>query len=854
MHEKRYLFDPKYIAFEKNVLLRFQVLNGLFLALPFRDVDQAGARLSIFSKRCEDGLNEGLTPTEIVNNYLARVNIPEERRLELLFKFLQFIERQVVLFDVLEDVAFNQVNDVSGVGSVEYLFNHIYSEESTKLELLDELLHSYKVRVVLTAHPTQFYPVSILGIAVDMNSAIQNTNLSEIRNLFLQMGLTRFNNKVKPTPIDEANSLIWYLEKVFYPNLFQIQKKLSSETVNLEIGFWPGGDRDGNPFVTADVSLKVAKLLRESIYRMYKSDIKKLKHRLTFDGVNETLLGIVERVNGEKYTNVNDLIDDLKSIRQILEERYHSLFIQMIDDVILKIKIFGFNFVKLDIRQNSAIHKKALTSLFKHNNIYADYLSLSHDAKKKCLKDNWDNKGLLSNLPDDEWVIEVLNTVRAIYQICKENGKAAIDRYIISNSASSIDVFEVMFFINLINQELKLKFNVPDKDLINIEIVPLFEMIDDLKNAANVMEELYQDPLYSAHLKLLENRQTIMVGFSDGTKDGGYLMANWSIYLAKKALTSLAKRYDIKVVFFDGRGGPPARGGGNTAEFYHAQGSKVASDEIHLTIQGQTVSSNFGTKDTAVYNFEQLVTSGLTGKLFPSKIEEITDEEEALITELAQACYESYLDLRHDELFIPYLEEITPLKYLSEVNVGSRPAKRTSDSKLKLEDLRAIPFVGAWMQMKQNILGYYGLGEGLTKLIAKDLSYAAKFKTLYVESLFFRTLIDNSMQSLSKTNFEITKYLADDPKFSRFWLRLKNESELTKSMILQISGSEQLLESSPVKRESIEFRNQILLPLLIIQQYALRAIRDESVENKEAMIKLIKKSLAANVNATRNAV
>jgi phosphoenolpyruvate carboxylase len=846
--------EARYHSFSRDVGFKYQLFNGLFLALPFQGVDEAGAILSIFANLCNDELKLGKTPKQIISDFFKNNNTPEEEKYNLLFRFLQFIERQVVLFDALEDAAFSEINDLSGVGTVDYLLHQLLIDDTGKADMLEDILKYYKIRVVLTAHPTQFYPNQILGIISDMSTAIKNNDLDEIRSLFLQMGLTRFSNKKKPTPLDEAMSLIWYLQTVFYPQIAAIQQKLPSENINLEMGFWPGGDRDGNPFVVADTTLKVAKKLRKSILRLYFKDLKYLRQKLTFDGVYDSILEISTKVIKDKYQKADDLINDLNQIITILHESYQSLFVNLVEDLILKIRIFNFYFVKLDIRQNSGIHNQVISNMFATHKIHADYSSLDTNEKIKLLKANMDNIDLLKVEYADPMVNEVLATVRAIHTVQHENGQQSIERYIISNTGSLANIFEVVFLIRLTNNYLSKVENKPESELIKVEVVPLFETIDDLKHAEDVMEALYQDPVYKSDLIQNQYKQTIMLGFSDGTKDGGYLMANWSIYLAKKTLTALADKYKIQVVFFDGRGGPPSRGGGNTRDFYHSLGANVATNEIQLTIQGQTISSNFGTKDSATYNLEQLFTSGLMAKLFPDNIESLSVGEEKLIALLAEECYLSYLDLRHDEMFVPYLEEITPLKYLAAVNIGSRPTKRNKDNKLRFEDLRAIPFVGAWTQMKQNILGYYGLGTGIRNLFARSPAYQEKLKKLYQESLFFRTLINNAMQSLSKSNFAISSHLEHDKKFGRFWCKLRDETELTKQMLLSITGHNELLSMDAIKQESINLREKIVLPLLVIQQYALEKLREDDKADTIILERLVKKSLAANINASRNSV
>lgn len=842
-----------YQVFMRDVIFKYDLFSGLFLGLPFKSVEMSGTTLFKFTKLCDEGLQAGQTPLQIVEGFFSLVGLDSASGHDLLFNFLQFIERQVVLFDALEDSAFSATHDSHGVGSIDYLLNQITADDNGKVELFEQILSYYKVRLVLTAHPTQFYPNQILGIIADLGQAFKQNDFTELRSLFLQLGLTRFSIKHKPTPLDEAVSLIWFLENIFYKELNKIQEKLPSSIANFELGFWPGGDRDGNPFVVAETTLQVAQKLRKTILRLYHEDLKQLKRKLTFDVVYDKINVVTHKIENDTYLDANELIDDLTQIIDLLNRDYQSLFVELVESMVQKVKLFDFYFVKLDIRQNSVIHTQVVANMLQVNQLCDNYSALTESQKIKLLKENTNNIHLWRTDYVDDMVNEVLNTIQAIYSIRQSNGKKAIERYIISNTSSVLSILEVCFLINLTNNYLSQTLKVAAADLISVEIVPLFETIDDLKQAESIMEALYNNAAYLKHLALHNNRQTIMLGFSDGTKDGGYLMANWSIYLAKKTLTALANKYAIDVVFFDGRGGSPSRGGGNIQDFYHSMSANVALNEIQLTIQGQTISTNFGTPEVAVYNLEQLFTSGLVAKLFPNKTESLSTEAEQLIALLANNCYDAYMELRQDNLFMPYLEEITPLKYLIESNIGSRPAKRGGQTQLRFEDLRAIPFVGAWTQMKQNILGYYGLGIGIKQLLDQDRKYLKKLNTLYRNSLFFKTLINNAMQSLYKSNFAISQYLEEDPKFGQFWCKLRDENKLAKEMLLKITGHRELLETDAITQESIGLREKIVLPLLVIQQYALMKLRGASADST-VLAQLVKKSLAANINAGRNSV
>ncbi|MBQ0785962.1 MAG: phosphoenolpyruvate carboxylase, partial [Oceanihabitans sp.] len=390
---------------------------------------------------------------------------------------------------------------------------------------------------------------------------------------------------------------------------------------------------------------------------------------------------------------------------------------------------------------------------------------------------------------------------------------------------------------------------------LTVDIGPLFETITDLENAPAIMEALYTNPEYAAHLKARGNKQTIMLGFSDGTKDGGYLMANWAIYNAKENLTTISRKYGITAIFFDGRGGPPARGGGKTHNFYASLGPTIEDKEVQLTIQGQTISSNFGTLDSSQYNLEQLITSGIHNSFSETDLSMLPENREVM-NDIAKLSYDAYVKFKAHPKFISYLEHMSTLKYYAKTNIGSRPSKRGKAEGLVFEDLRAIPFVGSWSQLKQNVPGFYGVGTALKKY--EDAGEFEKVQHLFKTSDFFKTLIENSMMSLSKSFFDLTKYMSEDPEYGEFWTVIYNEYETSKRLILKLTGYKELMQEEPAGKASIAVRESIVLPLLTIQQFALKKIQElEKAEVRdEEQIKIYEKivtrSLFGNINASRN--
>jgi len=845
--------------YNKQVGLKFQLYNSLFTALPFHRVEKTGVLLSIFLIHCEEGYNKNQSPVEIINTFLKQYTSyrTEQEQMDLLFRFIQYAERQVVLFDALEDAAFRDIHDFHGAGSLKHLQSEVVHEQAQSR--LAEKLKDFSVRLVLTAHPTQFYPSEVLGIINDLSKALINDNTSQVNSYLQQLGKTPFFKKEKPTPYDEAISLIWFLENVFYHSAGQILAQLknqfpgelSEKNPLIRLGFWPGGDRDGNPFVNAETTLKVADELRGSIIKSYYTDVRKLKRRLTFRGIAQVLSGLEMKLYnnlflpGHKADITRDeILSTLQQIRATLVKEHNGLFLNMLDNLLRKVELFGLYFASLDIRQDSSVHTELLEALAeRENGLPRNYKALSAEEKMEVLLNihsNVDASSLDNDLFQD--TLESMAAVKVIQQV---NGEEGCHRYIISHTTSALNVMEVFGLFLLSGWK---------KEELSVDIVPLFETIDDLSHAGEVMRALYENPEYRQHLEKRNRTQTIMLGFSDGTKDGGYLMANWSIYKAKEELSYLSRQFNIEVVFFDGRGGPPARGGGRTHQFYASMGRNIANKEIQLTIQGQTVSSNFGTIDAAQFNIEQLIHAGIRNSLISPREKTLTVEEEALLLSLAKESYEAYNTLKNHPNFIEYLNYASPLRYYAETNIGSRPAKR-KPGKLNLNDLRAVPYVGSWSQLKQNLPGYYGVGKAFEKLEA-----AGKWddiQHLYQHSLFFKTLIDNCEMAMCKCFFPLTAFLATHPSYGELWNTIHEEYERTKNYVIRLSGTTKLMDDKPVNQLSIQMRQRIELPLLTIQQYALTRIREMEeqemhTDNKPTFEKLVMRCSFGIINAERN--
>ncbi len=798
-------------------------------------------------RACSPGRNPQQILDHFFKNYAGIAT--EQDKIDFMFRIIQYVERQVVLYDSVEDAAFPKLHELSTSRTIKDYFQLV--NKTKKWNAISRQLETFSARIVLTAHPTQFYTPAVLDIIEELRHLILDDKINDIDVVLQQLGLTSLINSKKPTPLEEAKNIIYILRNIYYDAVGELysyiranMRKEKFENYNiLKLGFWPGGDRDGNPFVTAAITKDVADELRITLMKCYYNDLKKLRKKLTFKGLQEPLNHLQEKLyaamfNVDKVLGYEEIIGLLTGIKTTLDDHYQGLYSQDLEQLMDKVHIFKTHFATLDIRQDHSKHFQLIEEILKKNGYIKKSISeLDEKELTKILLH--DNITLRADDFEEEILKDTIKNIKQLKAIKARNGEDGCNRYIISNSE---DVFSVLFVYALFRW-----CGYESKD-IAFDIVPLFETMIGMERSEEIMNTLFSLPEYQSHLQLRDQKQTMMLGFSDGTKDGGYLKANWSIFKTKETLSKVCSKHGIKALFFDGRGGPPARGGGKTHRFYASQTKDIANNEIQLTIQGQTITSTYGTKEHFIHNSEQLLTAGLSNNLF-GKENVISAESRKLIEELSLLSFTKYDALKQHPMFIPYLENRSTLKYYTKANIGSRPGKRGQKAKLELSDLRAISFVGSWSQLKQNVPGYYGIGTAIQTLAQQGR--LKEVKKLFREVPFFEALMLNSMMALSKCYFELTAYMKEDPDYGAFWEMLHEEFLLSKQMLLKISNFKILMENESVSRESIKIRENIVLPLLVIQQYALQKLGHKST-HKEAYEKIVTRSLYGNINASRN--
>ena len=841
----------KNLQFNRLIKKKFDVYNSLIQNLSYDQVEHVGMLLPIIASHAREGLDAGLDPESILQDFFKKHTSlhTDQSQIDFLFKVIQYVERQVVLYDSVEDAAFSEMQDYKKTFSIRDFFQLIEGEKNW--DKLRKKVNRFRARIVLTAHPTQFYSTSVLNIIGQLREKIRINDLAEIDLMLQQLGMTSLVNAKNPSPLEEARNIIYLMRHVYYDAIGDFHDSIRRNLHELhfdnpgllELGFWPGGDRDGNPYVTAEITLAVADELRMTLMKCYYRDIKTLQDKLSFRHISPLIKELKDLIydcmfDVSRVLTAEEILSRLVEIRGLLVADYFSLYLEELDRLIQRVRIFRTHFASLDIRQDDSVHRKVVTAVLKKaNRIVNDLEELTPQELEKLLV-----KEYFAIDPDDfpdDLIRDTLVNMQNIRTIRSKNGPEACHRYIISNSEDTTSVLFVYALFRWCGWK--------PEDL-GIEIVPLFETMKGMSVAGDVMNSLFALPEYREHVARLDNRQTIMLGFSDGTKDGGYLKANWSIFKTKECLSALCERQGIQAIFFDGRGGPPARGGGKTHRFYAAQTPEIADHEIHLTIQGQTITSKYGTKEQFIFHSEQLVTAALFKHFFGAQ-NRMKPEERDLIENLSEISFRKYTQLKEHPQFLPYLEKKSTLRYYGRTRIGSRPGKRGKSDSLSLSDLRAISFVGSWSQLKQNVPGYYGIGTALSNLAEEGKLDA--LKDLFHAVPFFKALIMNSMMSMSKSYFALTSYLRDDSEFGSFWKLLHDEFLLAKEMVLKISGYAELMDEEPLTRSSIRIREKIVLPLLLIQQYALQQI-EKDPPNREVYEKMVTRSLYGNINASRN--
>ena len=756
-------------------------------------------------------------------------------------------------------------------------------KEGVTSEQMQTLLNTLSIELVLTAHPTESRRRTMIGklqrlanmlddlsnkdLAPNKQEKIHAKILAEVVGLWL----TDRHRTTRPAATDEVRTGLYFVESVFWDSLPELYNDLDHalasnypEVVSsanwLQLASWMGGDRDGNPNVTHAVTAETLRLHRGLAVERHRHKLQGLARRLSMSDrrlppppeltawiesrrpLPKHVAIIEERYAAEPYRLVLSLLAaDLKDAssdemtERLLERKPHQARINLqhllkpidiiaprlpaslaqdeMQNVRHQLHIFGLHAMRLDIREESGRFNAVVDETLRALNITSDFINMPDEKKLPLL-----TQLLSAPLPElssqpgmtpataETWsLFQLITRVREIY------GAELLGPVVISMCRSASDVLSVL---------LLARWSGCDHAL---QIVPLFETIEDLKAAPSILENLFTLPVYREHLSACKDAQMVMIGYSDSNKDGGYVMANWALYQGQENLTTVTQKHNIKLTIFHGRGGTIARGGGPANRAIRAQPIGSINGRFRLTEQGETIASRYSNPELAHRHLEQIVHAVLLASSPAKKPTEIPASWRTGMDAMSATAQHAYRGLVYETPgFIDFWQAATPLDEIKRLHFGSRPAARSQSS--EVTKIRAIPWVFSWMQSRFNLPGWFGLGTALGSV--KEIGL---LREMYSGWSFFKSMLDNTEMSLIKADMDIASLYVDlvpDKKMAaKIFGIIKTEYNQTHEIVLSISGHTNLLDAEPVTQTAVQLRNPYVDPLNYIQVEMLRRIR-----------------------------
>ena len=815
-------------------------------------------------------------------------------KLNLIIKDLTQEEMEIVanFFSILP-LLINIAEDVDLAYEVNYKNNigETYVgklSESIKNIKDKNILENINVVPVLTAHPTQVQRKTVLDLTEKLHSLlrkhrdVKNGLINERKwknaiqkhiEILTQSDIIR-EKKLKVA--NEITNVLEYYNLSFIKAIAKLmtEYKLLLEENNIELknetpitmGMWIGGDRDGNPFVTAETlnlsAMKQCELITtyyieklNSLYRtfsmsshvtkgskeleelanrsrdtseyrekeLYRRALSYIKDKL--ENTREYLLQ--DKEAEEKYLTADEFIADLTIIeKSLLENKGEILVTGEFEELLNVVKIFGFYLASIDMRQDSSVYEASVAELLSSANIEKDYSSLSEEEKCELLLKQLKEDPRPLSINDENKQSEELRKELAIFRTARKLkdklGDNVIKQNIISHTTSVSDLLELAIMLK--------EVGLVGSDFARLQLVPLFETIEDLENSYEVMDKYLSLDIVKKWVRDNRSYQEIMLGYSDSNKDGGYLSSGWSLYKAQQELSSLGEKHNIKVTFFHGRGGTVGRGGGPSYDAIISQPLGSVQDRIRLTEQGEIIAAKYGNSDAAYYNLEALF-SAVIQRMNTDKINtDIRDipEIQIIMDEIVEDSYNKYRELVFkNPNFYNYFFEATPIKEISSLNIGSRPASRKKIT--DIGGLRAIPWVFSWSQSRIMLPGWYGVGTAFSNFINKDKGNIEKLRKMYKEWPFFTSLLSNVDMVMSKSDMDIAKEYANlckEEETKKVYEEILREWNLTKQVVLEISEHKEFLEDNTYLTRSLENRLQYFNTLNLIQLELIKRSRE----------------------------
>ena len=836
--------------------------------------------------------------------------------------------------DEVHRIRIQRMNELSGnspqTGSIADALLQLKSMKIKK-GLILKTLNDIEIMPVFTAHPTEAARQTILRKILRISRLLLQRELSlntqdeiEDINLKLQTEITLLwqSNEVrfhKVTVQDEIQHGLFFFKEVLYdliPEFYNsFRKKLKSIyeiempiSALIKFGSWMGGDRDGHPYVTVDITKETLSGSKKQIISLYQRDLENLysilSSSLSVTSVSKDLtrsiskdsklLSVTDKdtilrdpsetyrskillmsykleetkLNSALgYKNSGEFINDLYLIYEsLIENKGKNIAELNVLSIIYKAKTFGFRLTALDIRQNASLIFSAINEIFDYSDVQKNFSSLNEDKKINLLTEE-----ILSARPLKNKYSKLSNsTIQVIEEFTvikwgKENiAPNSCNDYIISNCSSVSDILSVL----LLAKEAGL-ISVINKKIINsdLDVLPLFETIDDLRKSDKVMNELFENDAYAQHLILRGKVQKIMIGYSDSNKDGGIVTSNFELYKAQIYLKKLCDKKNIELVLFHGRGGSISRGGGPVNQSILAQPKGTIEGKIKITEQGEMISSKYLIPEIAERSLE-IMTSAVLYTSVSSKLKKekyrttaITKKDEfytydKIFEKISSSAFRSYRELVNHPEFYNYFRTATPIDIIEHIEIGSRPSSRANKKNLRV--LRAIPWVFSWTQNRQTISGWYGFGSAINHCVENKITTWTELKKMYGEWEFFQALVSNIEMVLLKTDMIIGKeYLSlfgGRNSGDIIYDMISKEYDLSCQTLLNITGEENLLDHDKSLQRSLLLRNPYIDPISFIQVKFIKQFRKKNLSKskKESLLLLLRSTVNGIAAGVRN--
>ena len=770
-------------------------------------------------------------------------------------------------------------------------------EEGFDAGQIQAMLSNMLVMPVFTAHPTESRRrttrqnlKSVSGLLGKLTSKdLFPRQIEEVKDVLqdyiVLLWQSSENRDRPPTVMDEVrNTGLYFFENTLFEEVPRIYEKLEQalETVFpghdfdipafLRYGSWIGGDRDGNPYVTNDVTVEALQAKKKLILELYRRETlsfyellscsrervefskdfldsieadrklikdseKELVDRFHQEPYREKLVMMYRRLvatwdivtlpleqqaaheNPQAYSNAEEYLHDLNLIKDSLKANKGEQLVRgRFSRLIRAVEVFGFHLASLDVRQHAGYHRESMAELLQATAGIENYSDQTEDEMVETLTQQLANDQPLSTTGVSEQASGVVALFELIRTAQAAGGSRAMDTYIISMTENVSNLLEVLLLAK-------------NAGLMGcIDIVPLFETVDDLLGASETMKKLFSHPVYAEHLKQRGNQQQIMIGYSDSNKDGGYVRANWMLFTAQRQMALTCLEHDVTLTLFHGRGGSLGRGGGPTNRAILAQPPESVRGRIRITEQGEVVSSRYSEPGIARRHLEQLLNAVMCSTGHRPADHKSPETWSNAMDELSTAAFKKYRSLVQHPMFLAYFQAATPMDQIGQLNIGSRPTHRRATK--SLNDLRAIPWVFAWTQSRANIPSWYGVGTGFeTWLSAGDRDQRMKLlKEMYRDWPFFKTMLDNVHLGMGRADMSIASLyagLAEPEHAEVIFGDIKAEFELSRSLLLEVTETQNVLDTEPWLQRSIRVRNPYVDPLNYMQIELLKKLRSD---------------------------